>query len=136
MSDVRVRAALETYLSTMQGVVDTAYENVAFDPVENTPYQRLELVPGEPENPTAGGDTHRRLLGFLQVTLMFPLNGGPGAAAAYAELLRARFPKGLSLTNGGVIVTIPNTPYVMGGFVDNGRWSLPVRISYFANITG
>jgi hypothetical protein len=132
MSDAKVRAALETRLNAMVPALATAWENSAFMPVTGTPYQRVHVLRAEPENPTY--DSFRRLLGFMQVTLMYPQAEGPGAAEARAELIRAQFPKGLALANGGVTVTVDKTPYVLAGAEEEDRWVLPVRVPYFANI--
>lgn len=135
MSTAKIRAALETRLSLMLPKLATAYENAQFVPAQGTPYQRANLLSAEPENPEAGSGTFRRELGVFQVTLFYPLSKGPGAAEARADAIKAHFPRGLSLQNAGITVTIDRTAHVMPGFVDEDRWAVPVRISYFSNIS-
>jgi hypothetical protein len=134
MSERSVRAALEIRLKALTPLLDTAWENVQFIPKDGVPYQRTELVRAEPEDPEMTG-SFQRLLGFLQVTLMYPQQRGPGEAEARADLLRVWFKRGTSMTSGSVTVTVDGTPYVMQGFQDGDRWSLPVRIPYFTNIS-
>lgn len=133
MSDKLIRAALEVRLAALAPTLATAYENQDFAPTPGTPYQRVNLMRAQPENPTY--DAFKRKSGLLQVTLMYPLGDGPGAADTRADLLAAWFPRGLSLVSGGITVIVDGTPYVMGGFVDEDRWSVPVRVPYFSNIS-
>lgn len=129
-----IRAALEERLAAITAPLSTAWENAPFSPVSETPYQRVNLLRAQPENHEMG--TSRRHLGILQVTLMYPQSNGPKDAEERAGALAAWFPRGLSLTKGAVVVTIDGTPYVMAGFQDEDRYSVPIRVPYFANISG
>lgn len=132
MSLTLIRAALETQLNAMAPAIATAWENAEFAvPAPTVPYQRVDLMLATPENPETGAGY--RELGYMQVTLKYPLNGGPGAAAARAAAIRATFPKNLALTSGGVVTTISKTPAVSVGVVDGDRWSVPVKIPFHAN---
>lgn len=133
MSQVAIRRAIEARLHTMSPAHATAWENASFQPVPGTPYQKAEMVPGIPENPTK--DSFTRELGFYQVTLFYPLDKGTNPAEARFELIKARFPKGLQIIQDGVTVTISGTPYRLPALRDGDRWSVPVRIPYYANIS-
>lgn len=134
MSDKIVQTLLEKALrDNVTPAIETAYENVAFKPTANTPYQRVEHLRATPENPEMTG-SFKRLLGIMQVTLMYPLGKGAGASMDQAALIGAYFKKGRQITGSGVTVTVDSAPYVMAGTVDGDRWSVPVRIPYFANI--
>jgi hypothetical protein len=133
MSDVLIRQALEVRLAAMMPVLETAFENREFKPTPGVPYQRVEIVRAQPENPTF--DSFKRMLGFMQVTMMYPPNKGPGVAEARAQALSDHFPRKLNLTAGSVIVTISATAQIMGGFQDEDRWAVPVRVPYYANLT-
>lgn len=133
MSVVAIRAALEKRLNQMSPSLPTAYENAAFvPPAAATPYQKVFTLFTTPDNPETG--TGYRELGYFQVTLMYPLQAGPGAAAARAQAIRAQFPKNLSLTNSGVVVTVSKTPAVGNGVPDGDHWSVPVKIPFHANL--
>lgn len=132
MSRPEVRKALEVRLNALTPALATAWENARYEPQIGTPYQRVTLLPGVPENPTRGPFV--RELGLLQVSLFYPLDKGPAAAEARAKLIKDWFPRALTLTNGGIITIISNTPYNMSGSIDEDWWMLPVRIPYYANI--
>ena len=132
MSIASVRAALETKLAGMTPALATAYENAPYTPVSGTPYQACYLLPVT-ENPTMGDDYYR-VAGIFQVTLFYPLQTGPAAAAARAELIRTAFKRGTSMVSGSVTVITDKTPDIGQGRVDGDRWALPVKIRWFAGI--
>lgn len=131
MSLVAVRAALETALAAISPALATQYENVPYSPVEGTPYQRVYLMAAEPDNPEVGRLTTER--GYLQVTLAYPLNDGPGAANARAELIRSTFYRGRTFTASGVSTIVEKTPEVAPARIEDDRYVVPVRIRFFAN---
>jgi hypothetical protein len=134
MSDAAIRKALETRLAAIATPLSTAYENDSFEPVPGTPYQRVHLLPAEPETPEMTG-TFKRFSGFMQVSLMYPQGTGPGDATVRAKAIQDWFSKNLSLVADGITVTMEKAPYVMAGFADGDRWVVPVRVYYFANIS-
>lgn len=156
MSSVVIRRALETTLADISTGFDTAWENVKFTPTTGTPYQRVNLVLAPPTNPEMGRFTQER--GFLQVALAYPLEGGPNAAQARAETIRATFRRGTSYTaatadpgtmtldldfaaetyaawNGSVTTIISGTPEIAPALFEGDRYVVPVRIPFFANYT-
>lgn len=133
MSQILIRKILESALAAVTPTFSTAWENSDFVPVSGTPYQRAEIIRANPDAPTNG--PFRREQGLLQVTLMYPLNKGAKDADTRADLLLVAFPKGKRMSDSGVHVTIGDgAGYVMSGFRDNDRWSVPVRFPYFSNI--
>ncbi len=127
-----VRGAFEVALAAMAPPLAIAWQNTAFSPPQPpTPYQRAVLMFADPDNPEQGPGF--RELGYLQVTLMYPLGTGPAAAEARAELIRQAFPKGHSLTHGAITLTINKTPAIGVGTPDGDRWALPVKIPFHAN---
>jgi len=133
MSIVSVRAALETKLNNMTPALATEWEDIPFTPVTGVPYQQTWLLPATPDNPTMGDDFYREQ-GIFQITLMYPLQTGTAASAARAQLIRTAFKRGTSMVSGSVTVRIDRTPEVSPGRVDGDRWSIPVKIRYFAGI--
>jgi hypothetical protein len=127
-----IRAALETALAAMSPPLATAYENAPFAPVSGTPYQAVAILFARPDNTenTAG---HIEL-GYMQVTLRYPANAGPGAAGARAELIRTAFPRARSITSGGVTTTISDTPEIRPGYADADRWAVDVIVRFFAQL--
>jgi len=131
MSAVAIRAALETALAAMSPALATAWENLPYVPVVGTPYQRVNLLLADPDNPEMGRFTQER--GFLQVQLVYPLGTGPGAAAERAELIRDTFYRGLALTASGVTTTIEKTPEIAPARIEEDRYVVTCRIRFFAN---
>ena len=134
MSIAAVRIALEVKLAAMTPALATAWENAPYFPIAGTPYQAAYLLPATPDNPTMG-DTFYREQGIFQVSLFYPLQTGPAAAAARAELIRTAFKRGTSMTSGTVTVRIARTPDIGQGRVEGDRWHLPIKIQFFAGIT-
>ena len=132
MSIVSVRAALETKLNAMTPALATAWENAPYTPIAGTPYQAVYLLPTV-ENPTMGDGFYREL-GIFQISLFYPLQAGPGAAAARAELIRTSFKRGTSMVSGTVTVRIGNTPEIGQGRIEGDRWHVPVKCRFFAGI--
>lgn len=133
MSAVLVRAALEVALATMAPPLATAYENAPFTPVAGAPYQRANVLFAEPANLEMGSARYTEQ-GYLQVSLAYPLNAGPAAATARAELLRSTFYRGASFSSGSVTVHIEKTPEIAPGRVEEDRFVVPVKIRFFAHI--
>lgn len=133
MSAVSIRAALETALAAMSPTLEAAWENDAFTPTgPSTPYQRVHLLLAQPIN----AETSARHIeqGFMQITLCYPLNSGPGAAAGRAEAIRDTFYRGAGFTSGSVTVRIDATPQIMSAYVEDNRYCVPVRVRFFAPV--
>lgn len=132
MSAVLVRQALETALAAMSPALSTAFENVAFTPANGVPYQQVNLLFAEPDNPEmSNGYTER---GIFQITLRYPLNGGPALASARAQLIRTHFYRGRSFTASGVSVSIERTPEIGSGRTEDDRFVIPVRVRFYSHI--
>ena len=131
MSVVKVRTALEAAISAMTPALQTAYENVPFTPTHGTPYQRVNVLFAEPGNQEYGANYQE--LGFMQITLFYPLETGTGAANARAELIRQTFKRGSSFQNGGLSVVIERTPEIRPGANDGSFYILPVRARFYCN---
>lgn len=133
----RIKTALEARLKAMAGLLPTRWENTAFTPPADSPYQEVHLLPAEPENPSILGVAWSEMYresGFMQVTLVYPAEGGAGSALAKAEAIRDWFPRGSSFTYGGVTAIVGRTPRIGPAMQQDERYVLPVSIPYFANI--
>jgi hypothetical protein len=53
-----------------------------------------------------------------------------------ADLIAARFAKGLSATANQVTAIFGADPDVKAGRVAGDRWEIPISVSYFANVVG
>ena len=141
MSIAKIRAALETQLSTVAPAIASAYENMPFTPVSGVPYQKVTMLPAETQNPTFGAG-YRLETGIFQVLLCYPATAtanypqGSSPSAAQAELVRGAFPRGSSYANGGVTVQIDRHPSVAPAIIVGDRYCIPVRVRYYAQIIG
>jgi hypothetical protein len=132
MSTLLIRAALETALAAMSPALPTAYENNELTPTPAAAYQVANVLFARPDNAEISA-SHVEL-GFMQVTLRYPLNTGPAAATTRAEAIRTAFPRGLSLTSGGIVTTITDTAEIMPGFIEADRYCIPVRVRFRAQV--
>lgn len=127
-----LRLALQNHLEAL-GAFSTAYEGVAFTPVNNVAYQRINLLRAQPDN-TALGSAYHRELGIFQVTLFYPMGSGTNAIEARAESIKTHFKRGTGLTNNGRVVSITNTPNVKEVSRDEDRLSLVIDIPYMSEV--
>lgn len=130
MSDLR--AALEEALAAMTPALPTAWENTSYTPVADVPYQRVSLLRAEPINAEYGANFQDS--GILQVSLMYPPGQGAAPAEDRAQLLRTTFRRGASFTKNGLVVKIIRTPNILpAGTADDGRFVLPVSITFLTS---
>lgn len=131
----KIRAALEGHLSLLTPTISTAWENKEFTPANGSPYQVVALRYAAPDNRVIGCD-RRYELGFLQVTLCYPINNGPGAIEDRANLLRNHFKRGTTVSNSGQYVQVINTPSkrILGS--DGGVFKMVVSINFRAEVFG
>lgn len=133
MTYVVIRRLLELRFNSLSPTLDTAFENVPYTPKQGTPWQRLNMLPSETDNPTFG-DTFMRESGIFQVTLFYPVNAGSSAAQTRAELIRSWFARGLTMTESGIRVLVDKSPSVGPAAVVEGWHILPVSIPYIADV--
>lgn len=131
--NIAISKALEVRLAEIAPAIETAWENDGYKPVTGVPYQQVNVLFAEPENPTMGDDFWRQR-GFLQVQLRYPLNVGKLDAGLRAGLIRDHFKRGLSLVADGITTIVEKTPEISGGSPDDGRYVVNVRVRFFANI--
>ena len=129
MSTVSIRAALESALNAISPALATAFENANFKPpAESVPYQIVHVLFARPDNQEIGR-AHQEL-GYLQVKLMYPIRTGSLAAMSRAELLRTTFYRGSTVTSGGVVVNIIETPEITPSGVEDNRYGVIVKIRF------
>jgi Bacteriophage related domain of unknown function len=134
MDLLNIRRAFEKAVTALSPELDTFYENVpSVKPTQKKPYQKLQLVPFRPENPTFG-DNYYREVGEFQVFLCYPAREGTDKALQKAQEIRDTFFRGNALVEGGLEIIIKNTPSIERGIVIEDRYLLPVVIEYFASV--
>jgi len=131
-----IRNLLQTKLITVSNPLQTAWENSRYKPVDGTAWQKINLLPLEPENPTFGTTALIFESGIFQVTLFFPEFAGPNDAIDRAILIKDLFSRGLTLASGAVTVKIYKTPAISPAMHNDGWYVLPVSIFYYSYIEG
>lgn len=130
---IDITKAFHARLATVSPSISTAYEAVSFTPIEGVPYQRVQLVPRTPENPTLG-DTYYREVGEFQIFLCYPLNQGTFNILQQAQLTRDVFKRGVALVYGSTTLTIMRTPNIGSPGVAGTRLVLPLIVKYKVDV--
>lgn len=128
-----IRQALEVRVAALTPQLSTQWENDTFVPVAGTPYQNVNILFADPNNPEWGRAYQE--IGYVQITLRYPLGGGAADIQARAQAIRDWFYKGLQLTANGITVTVNKTPTIGGSFNDGDRYCIPVKVRFFANVS-
>ena len=134
MSLAAIRIALETALDAMSPSIQTAWENMPYQPVVGTPYQAVYMLTATPDNREIGAGYTEQ--GILQVNLFYPLDAGPAAALARAELIRATFPYAATFTATSGSVLITQTPEIAPARIEDDRYLVPVKIRFESYVGG
>jgi hypothetical protein len=130
---IELHAVLEGWLRDMDVTpFPTQWANSEYKPVDGTPYQKVDIILGDPANPEQSG-TFFQERGFMQVSLRYPANEGRKAIMERAQLIRNRFRFGLPLAANGFSVVIDRTPTISQGANDGNRYQVPVKIRFYAN---
>lgn len=132
MSLVKIKSALEVALESLSPSIDTAWENLDFNPTPGSAFQEVFILFAQPEN-FEYGSSHREL-GYMHVALNYPLSLGSTALLIRAELIRSTFYRGASFTNSGVTVIISNTPEITPSKIEGDRYIAIIKVRFFANI--
>ena len=130
MSLPYIRKALDTALAAMSPALTTVWPNDPADEAPAAPYQRADLMMGQPVNDEFGARSIKQ--GVYQITLCYPAGTNTAAADARADLIETTFYRGTSLQAGPHTVTVDRTPHIMPGYRDDGLWCVPVQIRFFS----
>ncbi len=131
MTQRAIRTALEDRLSAMLPTIPTAWDNAGFadDQRPTTAYQVVKLLPANPDNPTLDQQTIQDM-GIFQVLLYYPKGDGSADAEDRAAAIRAQFPAGLELFEGGLKIRITQTPAIAADLGAPDRYIIPVSVRY------
>lgn len=133
MELLNIRKAFEKSLKQFNSDIDTAFENVKYEPKSGVPYQRLQLAPKPVLNPTLG-DNYYREVGEFQVFLCYPTHIGTSAVLTKAHAIRDNYFRGFTLVEGNTEIIISSTPRIDGAIITQDRYIVPVIISYFSSV--
>lgn len=128
-----IEKAANRQLATITPSVSTAYEGVKFNPPDNAMYQRVQYSIQSPEDPTFGTGYHRELV-QMQVFIVDVLGKGTAAGLARAELIRDKFKKGTTITEGTIRIHVLSTPQISGSIIASDRLVIPVLVNLTAEV--
>ena len=103
MSITSIQTALDTQLAAVSGLPVIQLENTRYEPKTGVAWSRPTLLPAETERLSSAKDL---LQGLYQVDLFYPADKGAATASAMADLVKAAFPRGSTLTSGSTTVHI------------------------------
>lgn len=115
-----------------KGIV-IAWENVPFDPPENSIYLRAFLLRAQTDSRDLAGD-HRRYQGVFQVSVFAPIGGGAGRAETLAAEIVDLYPKKLPLVGDGLTVWITRPMSIHAAIQDDGSYVVPVSAGYRSEV--
>lgn len=127
-----IEAALFAKAKDIPLALPFAWPNRKFDPPSNGTYLRIRHFPNRPERLFFdGADKHRRQ-GFLQVSVVAPLDQGPTPATTFAGQVAEFFPGDLKMSSNAVKVRVTAAPTVGPAFETEQSWIVAVAIYYEA----
>ncbi|WP_426269143.1 phage tail terminator-like protein [Dyella kyungheensis] len=135
MSNKLCRRAIETQLSAWAAArapaLQVAFENVPFTPPAGA-YLRGFLLPARTSSQDLAG-AHREYSGVYQVSVVAPLNAGPGAAEGIADELATLFPLNQRIAVPGLTLQIVTPVTAAQGAPDSVSFIVPVSFEYRAD---
>lgn len=137
MSNKLCRRAIETQLAAWAAArlpaLAIAYENVPFNAPAGA-YLRGFLMPAKTASNDLAGAA-RTYSGVYQVSVVAPINAGPGAAEGIADELAALFPLNQRLSVPGLVLQVITPVTAAQGAQDATNFIVPVSFGYRADIT-
>jgi len=135
MSNKLCRKAIELRLATWAAArvpaLPIAWENVPFTPPAGA-HLRVYLLPANTSSPDLAG-AGRTYRGVYQVSVVAPINAGPGAVEAIADELAALFPLNLRVTVTGLTLQVITPVTAAQGAQDATNFIVPVSFQYRAD---
>lgn len=136
MADInrKIRAALETHLSTISGLPDIAYENVPYEPTTGQSFIRVAYMPTVRRPAVRGRNPQQEYRGLLALNVYAPEGSGPAVCEDLVEKLLEGFEATTDITyNDGsddYAVCIDYAERSIG--ITDAPWYLiPVNIGWF-----
>lgn len=134
MSHSRIAELLEARLGEWADVkgVPVAWDNIPENPPD-TLYLQAYAMPATTTTIDLA-DKLQVLPGVWQINVVAKAGDGVSEARALADELAAQFPVGLALSDGVITCYISTPPTVYRGISSNTRYSIPVSMSYRADL--
>ncbi len=132
MSQATVRKAIEQAISTWATANghSVQWQNTVLDP-EPAAYVRSFVLPAQTEAPDIQ-QAGRDYAGVLQVSIVRPINEGPGPAETIAASMATAL--GMRLTSGSVVVRLLQPISPVAPINEPGRYVVPCTAQYSATV--
>ena len=125
-----IKALLEQRLLAMPGVLPTAFENVPFTPPAGAYQACYHLINSPVDHGLEGTLVEKR--GILQVTIRYPEGKGRQQADAMSEQIAEHFKPPQIIQGSTFRIELDKTASIASGSLDEGRWCIPVSLSWRA----
>jgi hypothetical protein len=103
---LEIQTALDSRLASLAGLPPVAWPNTKYEPAEGTSWIRPSNLPSDASAVGMENTSTVRTLGFYQIDIFTPADGGPAAALTLADQIAGHFPKGLQLTSGDSVAVL------------------------------
>lgn len=114
---------------TLTPAMAVAWPDVSFEPPAQG-YLRPSLIPNTVSQVTLGTTGKNRHRGLFQVSVFWKRNAGELVPREKADLVAARFKRGIDIDANGLTIRIYRPPVVAATFEDGAYSHTPVTISY------
>jgi hypothetical protein len=133
--DRDIRRALEVRLSGVSGLPTVAWENVSFEPPNQSAWIRTKYFPISEASVGTGLNAVIESRGQYLIDVFYPQNdGGPLNADTTARIIIDHFPRGLFLSENNKTVRIL-TSERRGAIPIDGWYVVPVIVTWYCYIT-
>lgn len=114
--------------------VPVAWDNIQFDPPADALYLVSHDLPARPYSIDLAGGC-RVYPGVYQVNVVAPVGSGKAHAKALARRIAALFPENQEIPGDGFTAWVTAPPTIYPGIPDGVSYTVPVSISYRAEIS-
>jgi hypothetical protein len=131
-----IRTILESHLAaTTPALPAIAWPNVPFTPTVGTPYIAAEFIPVLRRPVVVGPTPEQRTSGMLYLTVCTPEARGAAAGYLVVDQLLSRFRGHISLSSGGITVSIEYSEAKMA-LHNQPFYVIPVEIGWYSYTSG
>ena len=134
MSHSAVIAALAEHYNNGAFGLETADENVKFEPTSGQPWAGLFYLPAQPVATTQGTQGLDQVDGVYQIDLNYPLDEGEADILAKADEIISHFKAGTKLLYSGQAVTLKASGRSPGQIV-NSQYRISISCGFYAHIS-
>lgn len=127
-----IELALFRKAEAIPGGYRIAWPNKPFTPKVEETYLRIDHFRNQTRRLFQNGADPHAHEGFLQITVVTPLNKGSPSAVDIAESVVEFFPADLTLFENSTKVTVTKKPDIMSPLKQDASWDVPVTVYYEA----